>query len=61
LINDPADEQASHEIERRTLDAWSWIARARAAAAKSVQPKPPATQGDSGRREPPPEQDASVD
>lgn len=62
LINEPAEDQAAHEIERRTLDAWSWIARARAAAAKSVEPRPPATEGARPRREPStPEQDASAD
>jgi len=45
LINDPAEEQAAHQIKRRTLDAWSWIARAREAAAKAVAPVPQAVDG----------------
>lgn len=42
VINDPAEEQAVHQLKPRTLDAWSWIARAREAAAKSVAPAPQA-------------------
>ncbi len=42
MINDPAEEQAVHQLKPRTLDAWSWIARAREAAAKSVAPAPQA-------------------
>lgn len=42
LINDPAEEQAGPELQGRTLDAWSWIARAREAAARAVAKPPPA-------------------
>lgn len=41
MSNDPAEEQAAREFKPRTLDAWSWIARARAAAARTVEPVPP--------------------
>ena len=53
LSNDPAEEQAAHEFKPRTLDAWSWIARARAAAARTVEPVPPSADAvDTGAAQP---------
>lgn len=48
LINEPAEEQAAQQLKGRTLDAWSWIARAREAAAKAVAPSPQAADGTDG-------------
>lgn len=62
LINDPAEEQAARQIKPRTLDAWSWIARAREAAAKSVAPKPHVRDGSAADRVPtPPDPDLPAD
>jgi hypothetical protein len=51
MIEDSAEEQVAQSFSGRTLDAWSWIARARAAAARAGEPpqqapgeaEPPAT------------------
>jgi hypothetical protein len=54
LNHDPSDARANDELDPRMLDAWSWIARARAAAARSVAPDRPRTSPSSARTEAPP-------
>ena len=41
MTNDAAD-RAGQAPGQPTLDAWSWVARARAAARRSVEPADPA-------------------
>ncbi|NGX16096.1 hypothetical protein [Wenzhouxiangella sp. XN24] len=53
MINEPAEEQAARGHRGRTLDAWSWIARAREAAARAVEPTPPAADGPEAARDHP--------
>jgi hypothetical protein len=50
MSDDSAAEQAAHEAGGvHTLDSWAWIARARAAARRAVDPSTPAAEapGDS--------------
>jgi hypothetical protein len=60
MSKNPADEPAAPELKPRTLDAWSWIARARQAAARAVEPAPPGPAADAVGGKPP-ERDAPAD
>lgn len=39
MIKDSAEEQVAQTFTGSTLDAWSWIARAREAAASATRPR----------------------
>lgn len=39
MAKDTAEEQVAQTFTGSTLDAWSWIARARAAAASATRPQ----------------------
>jgi hypothetical protein len=41
LNTDSTEEQVAGDTPRINLDAWSWIARARQAAARAVEPVAP--------------------
>lgn len=43
MIKNSAEENAAPESTQPTLDTWTWIARARAAASRVTGPDAPAT------------------
>lgn len=45
-MTEEAVERAGEACGPSTLDAWSWVARARAAAKRAVEPAGPAPEGD---------------
>ena len=45
MSQDAAGDAGDRPCSGPTLDAWSWIARARAAAQRAVQPSEPAEPG----------------